>query len=145
VILFSALRRGWTHDFPPPIGAKGVFAMSSVSAKVQRPPTLIAATVLLALISLLSLTAVLQNPPQFVVITQSALGIVGLVAVIGLWQRRVWGAWMAVIVMATNTLTNVAGIWQAPTPFNMMCAVVAVASLVVIVLVLLPSSRRAYQ
>jgi uncharacterized membrane protein len=119
--------------------------MSSVSAKVQRPPTLIAATVLLALISLLSLTAVLQNPPQFVVITQSALGIVGLVAVIGLWQRRVWGAWMAVIVMATNTLTNVAGIWQAPTPFNVMCAVVAVASLVVIVLVLLTSSRRAYQ
>ena len=119
--------------------------MQSVSAKVQRPPTLLAATVLLAFISLLSLTAVLQNPPQFVVITQSALGIVGLVAVIGLWQRRVWGGWMAVIVMAINTLTNLSGVRLAPPPLNVMCAVVAVASLVVIVLALLPSSRRTYQ
>jgi uncharacterized membrane protein (DUF2068 family) len=118
--------------------------MQSVSANVRQPPTLIAATVLLAFISLLSLTALLQNPPQFVVITQSALGIVGLVAVIGLWQRRVWGAWMAVIVMAINTLTNLAGVWQAPPPAKVVCAVVAAASLVVIVLALLPSSRRAY-
>ncbi len=115
----------------------------------QRSLTLTLAAVLLALLSLLSLALPLMaapgGPPTFVVIGAVVAGALGLVAAVGLWLRQRWAAWLAIIVGVLNALGAAPGIAIAP---NLGLRIGATATVVglalLIVLVLLPSSRRAY-
>lgn len=115
----------------------------------QRTLTIALAAIVLAILSLLSLATPLLAEdgglPPLIVAGAVVFGALGLVAVAGLWTRTAWGAWIAVIVSAFNGVSAAPGLAFAPSAMLRMSAIVTVAgSLLIIVLVLLPSSRRAY-
>ncbi len=65
----------------------------------QRPLSVTIAAVLLALFSVLNLAFPLfptEGIPAFVVYSGVVLGIIGLVAVAGLWMLRKWSIWLEV-------------------------------------------------
>jgi hypothetical protein len=116
----------------------------------HRSATLITAAVILAALSLLGLALPLLapatgGPPLVIVIAAVVLGIVGLAAAAGLWWGKHWAAWVAVIVSILNGLSAAPGLAAAPNPgLFISSVVVVVGSALIIVLALLPSSRRAY-
>jgi uncharacterized membrane protein (DUF2068 family) len=103
----------------------------------------------LAILSLNSLALPLLpaagGPPTIVVLGAVVAGALGLVAAVGLWLRRRWATWLGVILSALNALGAVPGIVVAPTLLLQVSAVTAiVGAVLIVVLVLLPASRRAY-
>jgi hypothetical protein len=102
---------------------------------------------MLAALSLLNLAVpLLGTPPLVIVIGAVLLGIVGLVAAVGLWQCWRWAAWITVIVSILNGLSAAPGLTVAPSPALRIGAVVSVVgSLLIIVLALLASSRKSYR
>jgi hypothetical protein len=107
------------------------------------------AAILLAAISLLNLAlpvlVTAGGPPLAIVVAAVVLGIVGLAAAAGLWRCKRWAAWAAIIVSILNGLSSAPGVLVAPNTALFISAVVSVVgSVVIIVLALLPSSRRAY-
>jgi hypothetical protein len=114
----------------------------------QRPATLTVAAILIALLSLgdlaLPLLAAVGGPPLPIVAAFIALGVACLVATRGLWACKAWGARVAVVVSAVNAIAALPGFTQAHNAGVLIGAVGGVGSTLVIVLVLLPASRRAY-
>ena len=111
-----------------------------------RPTSVTVAAVLLALSSLLNLVPLpVEGVPAVVVYGALVLGVVGLVAAAGLWLLKRWGVWLAVAVSALNLLSAAPGIFAAPTAALRVAATTGVVvSALIIVLVVLPSSRRAF-
>ena len=121
----------------------------------SRPQTVTVAAVLLALSSVLfHLTFPLwanavprggESVPSIVVFLAVAVGVAGLVGAAGLWMLRKWGIWLAIGVCVLSILDAASGVAGAP---NAALRVVAAVTLVVfasvIVLVVLPASRRAF-
>ncbi len=110
----------------------------------KRPVTLTIAIILLALLSLGSLSLPLLDPPPLVTYVAIVLGIIGLVATFGLWKLKRWGMILAIIYSVLQVLSGAAGIVEAPNVLKVLTAVTVVLLIVIIVLVVLPSSRRAY-
>ena len=110
----------------------------------KRPVTLTIASILLALLSLGSLSLLLFRPPPLVTYVAIVLGISGLVAAFGLWKLKRWGMILAIIFSVLQVLSGAAGIVTAPDVLKVPTALTMVLSIVVIVLVVLPSARRAY-
>lgn len=119
----------------------------------QRPPAMTVAFVLLALLSVLNLVppSLMASPaeaaevPAFVTYLGVILGVVGLVAAYGLWALKRWGVWLTIILSAVTILLSVPGTLFAPTVAIQVYNIVSgVAFALVIVLVLLPASRRAH-
>lgn len=115
----------------------------------KRPVTLIIASTLLALLSLGNLPAPFfpgaDKIPPPVVYGAVVLGIIGLVTAVGLWKLKGWGMILAIIVSVLNALSAAPGIAAAPNALLHVLATVYVAlSIVMIVLVRLPSARKAY-
>jgi hypothetical protein len=106
------------------------------------------AAVLLALFSLLNVIFPLlptEGVPAFVVYLGVALGVVGLLAAVGLWMLKRWAMWPTIIVSVLNLLAAAPGLTAAPTALLRMLATVGVVgSALIILLVVLPNSRRAY-
>jgi hypothetical protein len=111
-----------------------------------RPTSVTVAAVLLVLLSLFNLVPLgIEGVPSLVVYGALVLGIVGLVAAAGLWLLKRWGVWLAVVVCALNLLSAAPGIPFAPdAALRVAATVTVVVSALVIVLVLLPASRRAF-
>jgi hypothetical protein len=116
-----------------------------------RPVPLTAAAILLAIVSVLNLglsLLVLSHPKGFPLALTYAgvvVGVSGLVAVFGLWQTKRWGLLVTIIVSALTVVASAPGLVGSPNLGLLMSAVVQVAvCLVIIVLVLLPSARKAY-
>ncbi len=114
----------------------------------QRPLPVAIAAALLALSSVLDLAFPLfptEGIPAFVVYSCVALGVIGLAAAAGLWMLRKWSIWLTIIVSVLNILAAAPGIAVAP---NGALQAAATATVVVfaliIVLVVLPASRRAH-
>lgn len=120
----------------------------------QRP---LAVSVALALQVLLSLADIVlsipdltgeadpEGSPMFIVILGVIIGVLGLITAWGVWQGKRWGMISTVVLRVIDTLATVPGIFFAPTLFLQILCVVGVAlSVVVIVLLCLPASRRAY-
>lgn len=83
--------------------------------------------------------------PAVVVYGGVVLGIVGLVAAGGLWVLKRWGAWLAVAVSALNLLAAAPGIAFPSNGALWVAAMVTVlVSALIILLVLVPASRRAF-
>jgi hypothetical protein len=120
--------------------------------KTNRPAVLSIAIILLTLASLWNLyaTLLLNNGPDpappIVVYGSAVLGALGLVAAFGLWMLKRWGMLLAIIVsVLSGTGLGVGGIVYTASPGDTVIAVVLVAlSILVIVLVVLPSARHAY-
>jgi len=73
-------------------------------------------------------------------------GVAGLIAAARLWMLKRWALWLTIIVCLLGGIFSWAPvIAQAPTVLHHgLAVVVGAGSVLIIVLVLLPSSRRAY-
>jgi len=116
----------------------------------QRPTAVTVAAVLLALFSVLNLISTVipafsEGVPAVVVYGSAVLGFVGLVAAYGLWMLKKWGVWLTIVLSALNLLSAAPGIAFAPTTVLFVAAVVTVVGYALIIaLVMMPVSRRAY-
>jgi hypothetical protein len=83
--------------------------------------------------------------PAVVVYLSVAVSVAGLVGAAGLWMLRRWGIWLAIVVCVLNILDGVSGVAGAPTAaLKVASTVVVLVFALIIVLVVLPGSRRAY-
>ena len=113
----------------------------------SRPLPVTVAAILLVLLSLQNVPWFwwyffpgVEEPPAFVIYS----GIVGLVAAVGLWMTQPWSLWVTIVVAALNFLFGVSGVILGPTAgIQAIVAVSEVAAVLIIVLVMLPTSRRA--
>jgi uncharacterized membrane protein (DUF2068 family) len=114
----------------------------------QRPLPVAIAAVLLAVLSLPNLIFPLlptEDVPALVVYSGVVLGVAGLVAAAGLWRLKRWSMWLAIVVCALGILSAAPGLTEAPTALLRVLATVGVVgSALIILLVVLPNSRRAY-
>ena|SRR5215216_1224408 len=85
-------------------------------------------------------------PPAFVIYTGFVLGVVGLVVAVGLWMMKAWSYWATIIVCVLNLLSGAPGIVLGPTVgVRVLSALIEVVALLIIVLTIRPSSRRALE
>jgi hypothetical protein len=113
----------------------------------QRPQTVIIAAILLALLSLANLLAPFILPAEAgsIVYLIIGLGILGLVAAGGLWMLRRGALWLTIVVCVLNILAAAPGLVFAPDLTGRVLATIGVVGFaLVIVLAVLPGSRRAY-
>ncbi len=87
-----------------------------------------------------------MEAPMFVVYSGIVLGIVGIVAAVGLWMLKKWGLWLTIVVSVVNILFNVSGLFMVLSGgLKAAIAVQTIGFVLAIVLVVLPDSRRAFQ
>ena len=106
------------------------------------------AAILMALISLVGLPGPLlpgaEEVPAVVIYGGIVLGIVGIVAAVGLWLMKTWSFWATIIVSVINILLNLSGLAMVQSDaLRAAIAVQTVGFILTIVLVVLPSARRA--
>jgi hypothetical protein len=119
----------------------------------SRPQAVTVAAVLLVLLSLfnfpwpwLLLFPGAESPPAFVIYTGFVLGLVGLVVAVGLWIIKAWSYRATIVVCVLNILAGAPGIFLGPTVgIRVLSAVLEVVALLIIVLVVRPSSQRALE
>jgi hypothetical protein len=117
----------------------------------SRPQAVSAAAILLVLLSLFDfpwpyqlLFPMTVGPPAFFIYSGYVLGIVGLVVAIGLWMLQKWSFWATIVVCVLNFLLGAPGVVMAPgAALKAVIALTEVVAVLIIVLVVLPSSRRA--
>ncbi len=114
----------------------------------SRPQTVTVAAIVLVVFSLVNLISPLlpsEGIPEFVIYLGVILGIVGLAAAAGLWMLRKWSIWLTIVVSVVNFLSAAPGLAFAPNAALQVAATITVVgSAIIIVLVVLPSSRRAF-
>ena len=114
----------------------------------SRPQTVTFAAILLALFSVLNLVFLLipiEEIPATAIYISAVAGAVGLVGAAGLWLLRKWGIWITIIVSVLNILAAGPGIAFAPNAALQVAATVTVLGFaLIIVLTVLPTSRRAF-
>ena len=85
-----------------------------------------------------------EEPPALLLYIGYVVGIVGLVAAVGLWMLKPWSLWLTVAVSVLNFLLGLPGVLFAPgAALKAAIALTEIVAVLVIVLVMLPSSRRA--
>jgi uncharacterized membrane protein (DUF2068 family) len=118
----------------------------------RRPLPLTVAAILMALFSLMNfpgpwwylVPGAVEATPMSVIYVGIVLGIVGLVAALGLWILKKWGLWLTIVVSVLNILLNVFGLAMVPTvALQVAIAVQTIGFVLTIVLVVLADSRRA--
>jgi hypothetical protein len=117
----------------------------------SRPPTVTVAAILLMLLSLSDfpwlynlLFPGAEEPPAFLLYSGYVVGLVGLLVAIGLWMLQRWSFWATIIVCVLNFLFGLPGLLFAPgAALKSVIALTEVVAVLVIVLVMLPASRRA--
>jgi uncharacterized membrane protein (DUF2068 family) len=113
---------------------------------LPQPPPVFIAMILLALLSLTNLvpaqSVILEGNPTAAVFLPVVVGVGGLVGAWGLWTLKRWAMWLVIVVCVLNILMT------APELTSPAMAIYAAAYIVVcalvILLVVLPNSRRAY-
>jgi hypothetical protein len=104
------------------------------------------AAILMILISLVGLPGPLlpgsEDVPAVVIYGGIVLGIVGLVAAVGLWMLKKWGFWLTIVVSVLNVLSAAPGVAFAPGAVKAFATVGVLVPVLIIVLVVLPTSRR---
>jgi hypothetical protein len=113
-----------------------------------RPLPVTVAAILLVLFSLTNLLSPflpMEGVPAVVVYLGVALGVASLLAAAGLWMLKRWALWLTIVVSVLNILSAAPGLSFAPNVMLRVAATVTVVGFAVIVLlVVLPNSRRAY-
>jgi uncharacterized membrane protein (DUF2068 family) len=114
----------------------------------SRPQSVTIAAILLALLSVANLLSPVmpsEGVPAFVIYLGVVLGVLGLVGAGGLWVLKRWALWLTIVVCVINILSAAPGLAFAPTPTLRVLATIGVVGFaVVILLAVLPNSRRAY-
>ncbi|MCA1838418.1 MAG: hypothetical protein LC674_06610 [Actinobacteria bacterium] len=112
----------------------------------SRPLTVTAAAILLVLLSLdllpweWFLGEVGEETPAWILYAGLVLGIVGLVAAVGLWLMKKWSFWVTIVVSVLSFLLAAPG---AVMSADLPPIVTVVLAAIIIVLVVLPDTRRA--
>ncbi|HLL38439.1 MAG TPA: hypothetical protein VK357_02090 [Rubrobacteraceae bacterium] len=112
-----------------------------------RPLPVTIAAILLVLLSLANFLAPLMLPPEagsiaYLII---AMGVLGLVAAGGLWMLKGWALWLTVVVSVLNILAAAPGLLFATEFMGRVLATIGVVGFaLVILLAVLPGSRRTY-
>jgi hypothetical protein len=116
----------------------------------SRPSTVTVAAILLVLLSLFDFPWLYRllfpgavEPPAFIIYVGYVLGIVGIVVAIGLWMMQKWSLWATIVVCVLNFLSGAPGVLMAPGALKGVIVVGEVVAVLIIVLVVLPSSRGA--
>jgi hypothetical protein len=116
----------------------------------SRPPTVTVAAILLVILSLSDFPWLYRllfpgavEPPAFIIYVGYVLGIVGIVVAIGLWMMQKWSLWATIVVCVLNFLSGAPGVLMAPGALKGVIVVGEVVAVLIIVLVVLPSSRGA--
>src|SRR5215204_2557978 len=117
----------------------------------RRPLALSVAAILLVLLCLFDfpwpydfLFPGADPAPAFIIYSGYVVGVVGLVAAVGLWMLKPWSYWTTIVVCALNFLLGAPGVLMAPgAALKAVIAVTEVVAVLIIVLVVLPDSRRA--
>jgi hypothetical protein len=116
----------------------------------SRPPTVTVAAILLVLLSLFDFPWPYMlffpgavEPPAFIIYSGYVVGIAGIVVAIGLWMMQKWSYWATIVVCVLNFLSGAPGVLFAPGALKAVIVVGEVVAVLIIVLVVLPSSRRA--
>ena len=114
----------------------------------RRPLLVTVAAVLLALHSLLYLIFPLlptEGVPALVVYSNVVWGVAGLVTAAGLWMLKRWSMWLAIVLCGLAILLASPGL-TAPSSalLGVLATVVVAGAVLIILLVVLPSSQRAY-
>src|SRR4051812_45840998 len=115
----------------------------------SRPLPVSVAAILMTLISLVGLPGPLlpgsEEVPAVVIYGGIVLGVVGIVAAVGLWMLKNWSFWLTIVVSVLNILSAAPGLVFAPeAALKAFAAVGVVVPAVIVVLVILPSSRQAF-
>jgi len=121
-----------------------------------RPQTVTIAAILLVLLALSDFPWVFdflfgflippgdEGPPAFILYAGYVVGIVGIVAAVGLWMLKPWSYWTTIVVCVLNFLLGAPGVIFAPgAALKAVIAVTEIVAVLVIVLVMHPTSRRA--
>jgi uncharacterized membrane protein (DUF2068 family) len=118
-----------------------------------RPLPVTTAAILLALFSLMNfpgpwwyvVSGAAEVTPMFVIYSGIVLGIVGIVAAVGLWMMKTWSLWLTIVVCVLNILLNASGLVMVlPGGLKALIAVQTIGFVLTLVLVMLPSTRRAF-
>src|SRR5215204_6156403 len=117
----------------------------------SRPLPVTVAAILLVLLSLFNFPWVYEllcpgaeGPPAALLYSGYVVGVVGLVAAVGLWMLQKWSYWATMVVCALNFLLGAPGVvFAAGAALKAVIAVTEVVAVLIIVLVVLPDSRRA--
>src|SRR5215210_1770268 len=114
----------------------------------SRPLPVTVGAILLALFSLMNfpgpwwyaVPGAAEVTPMFVIYS----GIVGIVAGVGLWMLKTWSLWLTIVVCVLNILLNASGlVMMLPGGLKALIAIQTIGFILTLVLVVLPSSRRA--
>jgi uncharacterized membrane protein (DUF2068 family) len=111
-----------------------------------QPPPVFIAMILLALLSLTNLvpaqSVLLEGNPATAVLLPLVVGVGGLLGAWGLWSLKRWATWLVIVVCVLNILMTAP---ELTSPFMAIyAAIYIVVCALVILLAVLPSSRRAY-
>ena len=119
----------------------------------SRPLPVTVAAILLVLLSLtnfpwlydfLFAAGEFEGPPAFILYSGYVLGVAGLVAAVGLWMLQKWSYWVTIVVCVLNFLFGLPPLLLLPgAALKAFIAVGEVVAILIIVLVVLPDSRRA--
>ena len=112
-----------------------------------RPLPVTIAIVLLAVLSLGNLLSPVIMLPEAgsAVYVLVVLGVLGLIGAAGLWRLKRWALWLTIVVSVLNILAAAPGLVFAPDLAGQALATVGVGGFaLVVLLVVLPNSRRAY-
>jgi hypothetical protein len=118
----------------------------------SRPLPVTVAAILMALFSLMNFPGPwwyavpgAEETPMFVIYVGIVLAVVGIGAAVGLWMLKKWSLWATIIVSVLNILLNVLGLGMVPTAaLQAAIAVQTIGFVLTIVLVVLPTTRRAF-
>ena len=118
-----------------------------------RPLPVTVAAILLVLLSLanfpwlydfLFAAGEFEGPPAFILYSGYVVGVAGLVAAVGLWMLQKWSYWVTIVVCVLNFLFGLPPLLLLPgAALKAFIAVWEVVAVLIIVLVVLPDSRRA--
>jgi len=117
-----------------------------------RPLPVTVAAILLALFSLMNfpgpwwyaVPGAAEVTPMFVIYSGIVLGIVGIVAAVGLWMLKTWSLWLTIVVCVLNILLNMSGLVMVlPGGLKALIALQTIGFILTLVLAVLPSTRRA--
>ena len=118
----------------------------------SRPLPVAVAAILMALFSLMNfpgpwwyaIPGAMEETPMFVIYAGIVLGIVGIVTAVGLWMLKRWGFWLTIVVSVVNILFNLSGLFMVQAAGLLAAiAVQTVGFVLTLVLIVLPSARRA--
>ena len=118
-----------------------------------RPLPVTVAAILLVLLSLanfpwlydfLFAAGEFEGPPAFILYSGYVVGVAGFVTAVGLWMLQKWSYWVTIVVCVLNFLFGLPPLLLLPgAALTAFVAVGEVVAVLIIVLVVLPDSRRA--